>query len=118
MPIDPSFLPPAASPNDPPAEREPLPVAPVTGTPLAAATPHIGHTVLFGFLVALAGFLVGIVFALALKHVERGEQPGSLGGRITFVPVHDRHVNMLPQARGPPLNAPRLRSDDSVQRAG
>jgi uncharacterized protein len=70
MPIDPSFLPPAASPNDPPAEREPLPVAPVTETPLSAATPHLGHTVLFGFLVALAGFLVGIVFALALKHVE------------------------------------------------
>jgi uncharacterized protein len=69
MPIDPSFLPPAASPDDPAAERERPPVIPVTETPLSAATPHIGHTILFGFLVALAGFVVGLVFALLLRHV-------------------------------------------------
>ena len=69
MPIDPSFLPPAASPDDPTVERERLPVAAVTETPLSEATPHIGHTILFGFLVAFAGFVVGLVFALALGHV-------------------------------------------------
>ena len=69
MPIDPSFLPPAASPDDPAAERERLPVAPVMETPLSAATPHIGHTILFGFLVALAGFVVGLIFALLLQRV-------------------------------------------------
>jgi uncharacterized protein len=68
MPIDPSFLPPAASPDDP-AAVEGLPVSTITETPFSMATPHIGHTILFGFLVVLAGFLVGLIFALSLPHV-------------------------------------------------
>lgn len=68
MPIDPSLLPPAASPDDP-ATAEGLPVAATPETPFSDATPHIGHTILFGFLVMLAGFLVALIFALSLKHV-------------------------------------------------
>lgn len=68
MPIDPSFLPPAASPDDPVANTARPPVAEAIETPLSEATPHIGHTLLFSFLVALAGFVVGLIFALALKH--------------------------------------------------
>ncbi len=69
MPIDPSSLPPAASPDefDLPGER--LPVAPAGETTLLPATPHIGHTLLFGLLVALAGFVIGLGFELALVHI-------------------------------------------------
>jgi uncharacterized protein len=69
MPIDPSFLPPAASPEEPAARRERLPVAHLDAAPLSAATPHIGHTLLFGIVVALAGFVIGVIFALVLMHV-------------------------------------------------
>jgi uncharacterized protein len=69
MPIDPSSLPPAASPEELSDARTRLPVTIVEGTPLAAATPHIGHTLLFGLIVILAGFVVGLGFALSLKHV-------------------------------------------------
>jgi hypothetical protein len=68
MPIDPSFLPPASSPEEFAARRERLPVSHLDATPLSAATPHIGHTLLFGLLVALAGFLIGIIFELVLMH--------------------------------------------------
>ncbi|MFL6427588.1 MAG: CPBP family intramembrane glutamic endopeptidase [Acidobacteriaceae bacterium] len=68
MPIDPSFLPPASSPDDLAARRERLPVSHLAATPLSAATPHMGHTLLFGLLVAVAGFVVGIIFELALMH--------------------------------------------------
>jgi membrane protease YdiL (CAAX protease family) len=64
MPIDPTFLPPAASPEEPDA----LPVAAMDATPPSAATPHLGHTLLFGLLVAVAGFVVGLVFALVVMH--------------------------------------------------
>ncbi len=50
------------------ARRERLPVSHLDATPLSAATPHIGHTLLFGLLVALAGFMVGIIFELVLMH--------------------------------------------------
>jgi hypothetical protein len=69
MPIDPSFLPPASSPEEFAARRERLPVSHLDAAPLSAATPHLGHTLLFGLLVALAGFLVGIIFELALMHL-------------------------------------------------
>jgi membrane protease YdiL (CAAX protease family) len=68
MPIDPTFLPPAASPEEPAARPESLPVASVYAAP-SSATPHIGHTLLFGLLVAVAGFVVGLVFALVVMHV-------------------------------------------------
>src|ERR1700679_4179848 len=69
MPIDPSFLPPASSPEELTARRERLPVAHLDAAPLSAATPHIGHTLLFGVLVAIAGFVVGVIFELVLMHV-------------------------------------------------
>jgi uncharacterized protein len=69
MPIDPSFLPPASSPEELAARRERLPVAHLDAAPLSAATPHIGHTLLFGVLVAIAGFVVGVIFELVLMHV-------------------------------------------------
>lgn len=69
MPIDPSSLPPAASPEDISDPGTRLPVVSVGQTPLSDATPLIGHTLLFGFIVILAGFLVGLGFALSLKHV-------------------------------------------------
>jgi hypothetical protein len=68
MPIDPSFLPPAASPEELPAP-EAMPVAAADAVPFSTATPHIGHTLLFGLLVAAAGFVVGLVFALVVMHV-------------------------------------------------
>jgi membrane protease YdiL (CAAX protease family) len=69
MPIDPSSLPPAASPDEFAVPGERLLVAPAGQTPLLAATPHIGHTLLFGLLVALAGFVIGLGFELALVHI-------------------------------------------------
>lgn len=68
MPIDPNFLPPAALPEEPTALPETLPAAPA-GAPPPAATPHLGHTLLFGLLVAVAGFVVGLVFALVVMRV-------------------------------------------------
>jgi uncharacterized protein len=68
MPIDPTFLPPAASPEEPAARPESLPVAAVNAAP-SSATPHIGHTLLFGLLVGVAGFVIGLVFALVIMHV-------------------------------------------------
>jgi uncharacterized protein len=68
MPIDPTFLPPAAAPEEPAARPESLPVAAVNAAP-SSATPHIGHTLLFGVLVAFAGFVVGLVFALVVMRV-------------------------------------------------
>ena len=62
MPIDPSFLPPAALPEEPAVRQEQLPVA-------ARATPNIGHTLLFVTLVVISGFVIGLIFALSLKHV-------------------------------------------------
>jgi hypothetical protein len=69
MPIDPSFLPPAASPEEPAARPESPPVAVLDAVPPSADIPHIGHTSLFGLLVVLAGFLVGLIFALVVMHV-------------------------------------------------
>jgi uncharacterized protein len=69
MPIDPSSLPPAASPDEFAVPGERLPVAPAGETRFLAATPHIGHTLLFGLLVALAGFVIGLGFELALVHI-------------------------------------------------
>jgi membrane protease YdiL (CAAX protease family) len=69
MPIDPSFLPPAASPDDLSVPDDRVPDAPVDEAPPPAATPHIGHTLLFGVLVALAGFVIGLIFQLSLMHV-------------------------------------------------
>ncbi len=68
MPIDPSFLPPAAAPDTPPTESR-LPVATMDAAPLPAATPNLVHTVLFAAFVMLAGILIGVAFALALKHI-------------------------------------------------
>jgi membrane protease YdiL (CAAX protease family) len=69
MPIDSSSLPPAASPDEFAVPGERLPVSPAGETPFLAATPHIGHTLLFGLLVALAGFVIGLGFELALVHI-------------------------------------------------
>jgi membrane protease YdiL (CAAX protease family) len=69
MPIDPSSLPPAASPDDFAVRGDEVTVAPFGETPLGAVTPHIGHTLLFGLLVALAGFVIGLVFQLSLVHI-------------------------------------------------
>jgi uncharacterized protein len=69
MPIDPTFLPPAASPEEPAARPEAMPLAAADAAPLSAGTPHIGHTLFFGVLVAVAGFVVGLVFALVVMHV-------------------------------------------------
>ena len=69
MPIDPSFLPPASSPEELAARRERLPVAHLDAAALSTATPNIGHTFLFGVLVAIAGFVVGVIFELVLMHV-------------------------------------------------
>lgn len=69
MPIDPSSLPPAASPDEVADPSHELPVAHVDARPLSAATPHIGHTLLFGLLVALTGFAIGILFELVLMHI-------------------------------------------------
>jgi membrane protease YdiL (CAAX protease family) len=69
MPIDPTFLPPAASPEEPAPHPEALPVAAVNATSPSAAIPHIGHTLLFGLLVVLAGFVIGVIFELVLMHV-------------------------------------------------
>jgi hypothetical protein len=68
MPIDPSFLPPAASPDEL-AAREPLPVAGMNAIPASGVTPNLGHTLVFAILVAIAGFVVGLIFALAVMHV-------------------------------------------------
>jgi uncharacterized protein len=69
MPIDPSSLPPAASPDEFAIPGEPGPIAPAGETPFLAATPHIGHTLVFGLLVALAGFVIGLAFERALVHL-------------------------------------------------
>jgi hypothetical protein len=69
MPIDPSSLPPAASPDEFAVPAERMPIASAGETPFLAATPHIGHTLLFGLLVALAGFVIGLGFELALVHI-------------------------------------------------
>jgi membrane protease YdiL (CAAX protease family) len=69
MPIDPSSLPPAASPDDFVVPQDRMPIASVSETPLLAVTPHIGHTLLFGLLVALAGFVIGLIFQLSLMHI-------------------------------------------------
>src|SRR6201988_64675 len=68
MPIDPSFLPPAASPDDFAVPGDRVPVAPLGETPLPA-TPNFAHTVVFAILVALAGFFIGLVFQLVLMHL-------------------------------------------------
>lgn len=41
----------------------------MAGVSAPAATPNIGHTLLFALLVGFAGFVVGLVFALAVMHV-------------------------------------------------
>ena len=69
MPIDPSSLPPAASPDDVALPGDQVPIAPVGERPLPAATPNLGHTLLFGLLVALAGFIIGLIFQLSLMHI-------------------------------------------------
>ena len=66
MPIDPSFLPPAASPEEPAILQERWPIA---GVKAPAVTPNIGHTLLFALLVGVAGFVVGLIFALVVMHV-------------------------------------------------
>src|SRR4051812_38173229 len=69
MPIDPSSLPPATSPDESAVPGERMPIAPAVEAQLPAATPHIGHTLIFGLLVALAGFVIGLGFELALLHI-------------------------------------------------
>jgi uncharacterized protein len=69
MPTDPSFLPPAASPDDLSLPGDRVSDAPVGQAPPPAATPNIGHTLLFGVLVALAGFVIGLIFQLSIMHV-------------------------------------------------
>jgi membrane protease YdiL (CAAX protease family) len=69
MPIDPSFLPPAASPDDFTVPEHRVPVAPASKVPLPGVTPHMGHTSLFGLLVAIAGFIIGLFFQFVLEHV-------------------------------------------------
>ncbi len=69
MPIDPSFLPPAASPDDFAVPGDRVPVAPLGETPLLPATPNLAHTVVFAILVALAGFFIGLLFQLALMRL-------------------------------------------------
>ncbi|MGB9414861.1 MAG: CPBP family intramembrane glutamic endopeptidase [Acidobacteriaceae bacterium] len=66
MPIDPSFLPPAASPDE---LAEPLPVVGMNDIPASGVTPNLGHTLVFAILVAVAGFVVGLIFALVVMHV-------------------------------------------------
>ena len=50
MPIDPSFLPPAASPEEFAVPADRVPVAPLGETPLLPATPNLAHTVVFAIL--------------------------------------------------------------------
>ena len=72
MPIDPE---PSLQPSSPPpGELEaPLEYAGVTtfdnGTAAAPATPNLGHTMLFGFLVLVAFMIIGAGFGLMLKYV-------------------------------------------------
>jgi membrane protease YdiL (CAAX protease family) len=71
MPIDPSSLPPAASPEET-AYRPELPayVAPAPAAPRGTGpTPHLGHTLLFFLIVVVTGFAVGVGVALALMHL-------------------------------------------------
>lgn len=71
MPIDPSSLPPAASPDEAAFQPEPLPyAAPIVAAPRAGGpTPHLGHTLLFFLIVVLNGFVVGVAVALAFMHL-------------------------------------------------
>jgi membrane protease YdiL (CAAX protease family) len=69
MPIDPSSLPPAASPDDVALPGDQVPIASVGELLPPAATPNLGHTLLFGLLVALAGFIIGLIFQLSLMHI-------------------------------------------------
>ena len=81
MPIDPSLLPPAAAPDPSPdagtatvpaasaTVESAVPVAPLQSSSLAFATPHMGHTLLFGVCVLLASALIGVAFAFSLKHI-------------------------------------------------
>jgi membrane protease YdiL (CAAX protease family) len=69
MPIDPTFLPPAAAPEEPAARPESLPVAAVNAALPTAATPQIGHTLLFAVFVLLAAIIVVLVFGFSIKHL-------------------------------------------------
>ena len=70
MPIDPSSLPPAASPEDAlrPTRRL-CPSPPWKGRRFAAATPHIGHTLLFGLLVGACRLPGRACLRAVVKHV-------------------------------------------------
>ena len=61
MPIDPSFLPPAASPDESAARQARLPVAHVEATLLPATAPNVLHTFVFVVLLLLTTYLVSKV---------------------------------------------------------
>ena len=83
MPIDPSSLPPAASPEEAayrpeqppyavpaPDVLQPSSPAPYAGpTQHRGPTPHLGHTLLFFLIVTVTGFAVGLIVALLFLHL-------------------------------------------------
>jgi membrane protease YdiL (CAAX protease family) len=73
MPIDPSLLPPPASPDDPSASCDGALPAPYGSTPHGStpygSTPHLGHTALFAALVCVSALLVGLTFGIVLRHL-------------------------------------------------
>jgi hypothetical protein len=68
MPIDSSSLPPAASPDEFAAPEDRVAVVSSEAIRPPATTPHIGHTLLFLLILAVAWFIVSIAFLLALMH--------------------------------------------------
>lgn len=66
MSIDPRYLPT----DDAAAYAVPAPPLPDDPHAPPAVTPHIGHAALFGLLVLLAAVLIGIAFAVSLKHIK------------------------------------------------
>lgn len=70
MPIDPSSLPPAASPDETELPMEPAYPVPVEAPRMGGGpTPHLGHTLLFFVIVVVTGFVVGVAVALAFMHL-------------------------------------------------
>jgi uncharacterized protein len=70
MPIDPSSLPPAASPEEASLRLESPYAVPPAAVPRASGpTPHLGHTLLFSLIVVVTGFAVGVIVAVVFLHL-------------------------------------------------
>ena len=79
MTIDPSSLPPAASPEQAAYRPEPSYTVPAVRAPRASGpTPHLGHTLLFFLIVLFTGFAVGVAVALGFlrlgSHLHESQQ--------------------------------------------